>query len=205
MATLEASGYACPRCRSNGHRAPLYSQLAGGVGLHGCGACGGVFLAPACAQKLAAALPEEAIKLSVGASRAARYRPDTSPTLACPVCAKEMKRIKAARAGVDLDVCQPHGTFYDQQEIEKVTAAIKGSGWHSPSLPTGAIVAGAVLGGAAVVGGAVVASQVAPPATGTTALDVAGGVAETAGEVALEVGADVVLEGVFSILGSLFD
>lgn len=169
--------------------------------MHGCGACGGVFLAPGCAQKLAAALPDEAIKLSVHASQAARYRPDTSPALSCPVCAQEMKRIRAAKAGVDLDVCQQHGTFYDQQEIEKVTAAIKSSGWHSPAVTTGAVVAGA-----AVVGGAVVASQLAPPpATGTTALDVAGGVAETAGEVALEVGAEVVLEGVFSILGGLFD
>jgi hypothetical protein len=168
--------------------------------MNGCGACGGVFLAPACAQKLAAALPDEAIKLSVNASQAARYRPDTSPALACPVCAKEMKRIRAAKAGVDLDVCQQHGTFYNHQEVEKVTAAIKGSGWHAPAVATGAVV------GSAAMVGAVAATQMAePPGTSTTALDVAGGVAETAGEVALEVGAEVVLEGVFSILGALFD
>lgn len=199
MATLEASRYPCPRCRSNGHQAPLYHRAVGGLGMNGCGACGGVFLAPGCAQKLAAALPDEAIKLSISASQAARYRPDTSPELHCPVCAQAMKRIRAAKAGVDLDVCQQHGTFYDHQEVEKVTAAIRGSGWHAPAV-------GAAVVGAAVVGGAVVATQLAPPpVTGTTALDLAGGVAETAGEVALEVGAEVVLEGVFSILGSLFD
>lgn len=199
MATLEASRYICPRCRSNGHQAPLYHRVAGGLGMNGCGACGGVFLAPVCAQKLAAALPDEAIKLSVNASQAARYRPDTTAPLSCPVCALEMKRIRAAKAGVDLDVCQQHGTFYDHQEVEKVTAAIRGSGWHAP-VATGAVVAGAA------VMGAVAASQMQPPpGTGTTALDVAGGVAETAGEVALEVGAEVVLEGVFAILGSIFD
>jgi hypothetical protein len=160
---------------------------------------GCVFLAPGCAQKLAAALPDEAIKLSVVASQAARYRPDTSPPLHCPVCAVEMKRIKAAKAGVDLDVCQAHGTFYDHQEVEKVTSAIKGSGWGAPAT------AGAVVGGAALVG-VVAASQMAPPpGNGTSALEIAGGVAESAGEVALEVGAEVVLEGVFAIIGSLFD
>ena len=202
MATLEASRYPCPRCRSNGHEAPLYHRAAGGLGMNGCGACGGVFLAPGCAQKLAAALPDEAIKLSVSASQGARYRPDTSPALHCPVCAQEMKRIKAVKAGVDLDICQQHGTFYDHQEIEKVTAAIRGSGWHaSPAVQTGAVVAGA-----AVVSGAVVASQLAPPpGTGTTALDVAGTVVEEAGGVALEIGAEAVLEGVFAILGSIFD
>lgn len=200
MATLEASRYGCPRCRSNGHHAPLFHRAVGGLGMNGCGACGGVFLAPACAQRLAAALPEEAIKLSVSASQAARYRPDTTRALHCPVCAQEMRRQKAAKAGVDLDVCQQHGTFYDHQEVEKVTAAIRGSGWHAP-----AVAAGAVVGSAAMVGAVAATHMAAPPATGTTPLDVAGGVAETAGEIALEVGAEAVLDGVFSILGSLFD
>ncbi len=168
--------------------------------MNGCGACGGVFLAPSCAQKLAAALPDEAIQLSVSASRAARYRPDTTPALSCPVCAREMTRIKAAKAGVDLDVCQQHGTFYDHQEVEKVTAAIKGGGWHAPAVATGVVV-----GSAAMVGAVAATQMAARPATGTTALDVAGGVAETAGEIALEVGAETVLEGVFAILGAVFD
>ncbi len=167
--------------------------------MNGCGACGGVFLSPACAQKLAAALPKEAIDLSVTASKAARYRPDTAPPLRCPICAGVMQRIRAAKAGVDLDVCPQHGTFYDHEEVEKVTAAIQSSGWRSAAVGAGAVVAG----GAVV--GAVAASQMAPPGAGATALEVAGGVAETAGEVALDIGANVLLEGVFSILGSLFD
>jgi len=203
MSTLEASRYSCPRCRSHNYEAPLFHRAAGGVGLNGCGACGGVFLAPACARKLSEALPDEAIRLSSSAGSAARYHADTSPKLHCPVCAKEMQRIKAARAGVDLDVCALHGTFYDREEIEKVAAAIRGSGWH------GAGAGAAVAGGAAVgvVGGAALAAHLAspPPAVGNSALDIAGGVAETAGEVALEVGAEVVLEGLFAVLGSIFD
>jgi Zn-finger nucleic acid-binding protein len=174
------------------------------VTLHGCGVCGGVFLARACADRLAATLSAEAIALAERASRQARHAPDRSVPLDCPMCRKVMKRTRAAMAQVDLDSCATCGTWYDRDEIRHVTDAIRSSGWG------GAAVAGATAAGAGVaVGAATVATDRA--ATGAVTRDqVVQVTAESTAEVGIEVvatsidAADV-LGGVFDVLAGLLD
>lgn len=195
MTAFEASPYMCPRCRSNGHRAPLFSRVADGIGMNGCGACGGVFLGPDCVRRLAEALPEEALALSERAARAARYHADTAPTLACPVCAREMTRVSAGRAGVDLDRCEAHGTFYDRDEIARVAAAIRASGRHGAGREASTVTVGPqrAKGAAAV------------HATKADGSEVIEGVVETAGDIAVTVGVEIVLEGVFAVIEGILD
>ncbi len=162
--------------------------------MYGCVHCGGVLLAQACAQKLASALPEEAIRWSQARAVEAKSAGSTDPWLVCPLCQRTMTRLRAEKAGVDLDVCDRHGTFYDKHEIERVTAAIKSTNWGKPL---------AIAGGVAAASAVAVAASQSPyrPA----AVVVPDAVASTAQEVAVEIGVEAALEGVFSVIGALFE
>ncbi len=195
----------CPRCEpdavASGHPAPpLYRADGGGVAIQGCGVCGGVFLGRACADRLATSLPADAIALALRAGQSARHAPNTERPLACPMCKKTMSRTRAAKAQVDLDVCASCGTWYDRDEIRRITDAIRSSGWGGAAVPVAAGVAGA----------AAVAATTHVAAQNPTV--------RSAGESALETGVEVgveavsagldaadVLDGVFSVLGAFFD
>lgn len=196
--TAHRTALACPRCATHSSSPPpLYAGSASQIILHACGACGGVFLGSKCAAQLASSLPTDALQLASQVSDAARYRADTAVALACPVCRESMQRSPIARAGVEIDLCPKHGTWYDRDELARVAGAIRSSAW---GLPASAGVAGTAVGGAAIVGATVQPSP-AMEQVNQTLGDVAGATAE----VALEVGAESVLEGVFGLLGLLFE
>jgi Zn-finger nucleic acid-binding protein len=196
------SEHACPRCRDR-----LYVGHASGVTLHGCAHCGGVWLGSACAMRVAEALPEDAIALAGRVSKSAKRGAETHAPVACPICSAPMTRTHAAAAGVDLDVCGAHGTWYDKDELEQIAKALSSSAWRSG--PNGkrrggtAAVAGAAAG-AALAAGAVAGA--APAGSNTSTLETA---AEVGAEIVVEGAAEVVLEGAFSvvgaILGAIFD
>lgn len=186
MPPLQASRYACPRCRANGLHLPLYTRVAGDVGMHGCGACGGVFLAPACEQRLTGLLPEEAIALSLAADRAAHHRPDTTLPLRCPACDHPMTRSRLAHAAVDLDRCDTHGAFYDREEIKRVTDAIR---------------AGAPVGGGRHATTDTVSGKKAPSEPHTSAShDPSEPHDETLGDALIVASAEIVAEGIFALI-----
>ncbi|HSN98376.1 MAG TPA: zf-TFIIB domain-containing protein, partial [Candidatus Nanopelagicales bacterium] len=87
------SPFACPRCAIS-----MYVGQAGGMTLHGCGRCGGVWLGRACAQRLAEALPNDAIELATRASSGAALTVDVSPGVRCPACAQPTQRTQVAAA-----------------------------------------------------------------------------------------------------------
>ncbi|AUX38901.1 uncharacterized protein SOCE26_002820 [Sorangium cellulosum] len=190
----------CPRCA-----APLHVGQAGGMTLHGCGRCGGIWLGLACAQRLADALPKEASVLAARASSRAVVDADVNPIAHCPVCTRPMQRTHAAAARLDLDMCGAHGTWYDRHELERVAGAIAAqrSRWRV-GVGAGAAVAGAAVAGAAVAG-TVPAPAPAQAQQGAASFE---GVAEVGVDAVSEGGAEAavaLLDGVFSLLGSLFD
>mgnify|MGYP001019925139 CR=1 FL=1 len=209
MSHLEATSLACPRCAPRAQAVgapptPLFRNEGGGVALHGCAACGGVFLARACADRLATQLPVDAIGIAERTSRAARYTPDHATLLACPMCKRAMNRVRAAAAGIELDTCASCGTWYDRDEIGRITDTIRKSGWGTA----------AVAGGAAVVAAGAAAGVAAGAATAASRQPMAQQAAEGAAEVGAEVVVDAVvtgidaadvLGGVFEILGAFFD
>jgi Zn-finger nucleic acid-binding protein len=201
--TYSQSNHACPRCL-----VPLYIGHASGVTLHGCGRCGGVWLASACARRVAEALPSDAIELAGRASKNAQAPADTSALVKCPICARPMTRTRAAAAGVELDVCGVHGTWYDRDELAKIAQAISTSSWGSARTGAGAAVG--VAAGTAIAAGAVVAqSAAASSAASTTQSTMAEAAVEIGTEVVLEVAGEGILEGAFAvvggILGAIFD
>ncbi len=188
----------CPRCAAEaalrGAQAPaLFACATAGVTLHGCGSCGGVFLEQRCAERLASQLPSAAIAAADRAARAARHQPDLSASLSCPMCRRPMKRTLAQRAGVELDSCAC-GTWYDRDEIRRITEALRASGWGGPA--------------ALAAGGTAVGAAAAAPAL--TQQPAAQGVADVGVEAGVEVVSSAIdgaaiLGGVFDILGSVFD
>jgi len=119
-----ASDLNCPDCRK-----PLAETVVGGVDLHQCHGCGGVWVAQKVFEQFAADREKrgEVIALFPVASHAVRveavkYRP-------CPQCAKLMNRQNYARiSGVVLDLCKDHGLWFDRDELSQVLQFIEGGG-----------------------------------------------------------------------------
>ena len=121
-----ATDLACPGCKAR-----LVHTSVSEAHLDQCHACGGVWVAQAEFEKMAAdreergevlgALPGEAPKEAVHLEEV-HYRP-------CPACGKLMNRSNYARtSGVVLDVCKDHGLWFDRDKLKRVLAFIEGGG-----------------------------------------------------------------------------
>jgi Zn-finger nucleic acid-binding protein len=110
----------CPRCAT--------PTLVPGHDVHVCTGCGGVWLDDARARQLLAPL---------GADLQPSAMPQTAP-VACPVCGHGMYICLTRLAGVEIDVCGPHGVWFDRSELERVSHAVaRISGQPLPHAPAG--------------------------------------------------------------------
>lgn len=110
----------CPRCAT--------PTLVPGHDVHVCTGCGGVWLDDARARQLLAPL---------GADLQPSAMPQTAP-VACPVCGHGMYICLTRLAGVEIDVCGPHGAWFDRSELERVSHAVaRISGQPLPHAPAG--------------------------------------------------------------------
>jgi len=119
---LDATDAPCPRCST-----PL--EAAGGqdARVHECPRCGGAFVSrDELAEMLTRAELEgpfsDPPKPSMSALAEVRY-------IACPLCHSSMNRLNFGRvSGVIIDVCRPHGTWFDGGELTRVIAFAAGGG-----------------------------------------------------------------------------
>jgi len=125
--SLSPSPHHCPRCLT-----PMLVGEAGGMSVHGCPSCGGVWLGTECARRFSLELPPEAIELAAKHSALAQESVKTLPLIDCPVCGKRMQRTHAAAAKLDLDFCDNHGTWYDRNEIGALARVLSKSSWNRP-------------------------------------------------------------------------
>jgi Zn-finger nucleic acid-binding protein len=123
---LKPAAGTCPDCRQ-----PLVARTAGVVGFSECARCGGLFLG----QDAFEAVAKDAdARQKVGAfdaiapkgaepERGFHYRP-------CPVCHKLMNRSNyGGGSGVIVDVCGPHGVFFDRGELTRIVTFLEKGGW----------------------------------------------------------------------------
>jgi Zn-finger nucleic acid-binding protein len=109
----------CPRCKAS-----LYEGLAHGVIVLGCDVCGGVFLDNAASTAILRRNDVEIAAIAVRATRRAVAAFDTSVAeLRCPRCPSLLQRVTAQ--GVDLDICQAHGTWFDSEELIRIMAPMQ--------------------------------------------------------------------------------
>jgi Zn-finger nucleic acid-binding protein len=118
----------CPRCAAG-----LHPRLVGDLVIDECAACLGVFLdhiaikrvivdrARARAEALLGALPRTEVQ-AVPAAGQKMYLP-------CPICHVVMnRRLFATGAGVIIDVCRAHGTFFDAGELPVIIDFVMNGG-----------------------------------------------------------------------------
>lgn len=187
----------CPRCGAR-----LYLSSTTSISMRGCGACGGVFLDNAAAARLMSLVPEDALQLAEGADAHAPRRLDTAAPVSCPICGRPMNRVHVKAAGVDVDTCGAHGTFYDRKELVTVARACKRARVATPVI-AGAAAAAGVAGIAAIA--AAHAEQPPERNLGPDAVDTAMDVAEVAADAASEVDVGGVVEVAGDIIGGLFE
>ncbi len=185
-----------------------------------CLACGGVWLNAKTASDVKSAFGEWAVKVADHAASSAQIAPDThsNRALACPSCQKPMRKARVPGVGFEIDVCDPHGTFYDRGELSaalKVVQAPKKSAAQRLYVPA-AVGVGVVAVGAGAAA-AVALSQSSQAQAQAQAMSSNGAeMAADAAEIALDVASEVdvgdaveiggaLVEGGASVFGFLFE
>ena len=108
----------CPRCRL-----PLFRGQDGKVVLHGCGACGGIWLDNTSGQELVSRAQQSTIDLVERAGARAKVDAERQPPVACPECGGPCARVLLQKGDAVVDVCAGHGTWFDRYELALVAHA----------------------------------------------------------------------------------
>lgn len=116
---------ACPRCRQ-----PLAAVAIGAATLDECSRCGGVWAERADLERILSESESKAETL--GAPAEATHAGGGSVPLSyvpCPACTRLMNRFNFARcSGVIVDVCKPHGTWFDRDELQTLVTFVRQGG-----------------------------------------------------------------------------
>lgn len=109
----------CPRCPSL-----LYEIRVASVELAGCGECGGIWVDSKSIRLAMGRVDKRIEELAGRAAEHAVFHPDTSRPVACPVCHMSLRRVPLARAGLVVDFCANHGTWFDRAELGRVLEVV---------------------------------------------------------------------------------
>ncbi len=106
----------CPACR--GTLKPTESKWH----VRACNLCGGVWTDTEAARRIVTAVDRELVGLAKEAATHAHDSVATAPAgtpRPCPVCQKPLQEVRAAR--VNVDVCAEHGTWFDRDELGRLS------------------------------------------------------------------------------------
>lgn len=117
----------CPRCRVE-----MNAVVIGNTNLRECPRCEGIWADAASLEQICQDREKQAAVLGMAAplpeaadgdmERNIRYIP-------CPVCKKLMNRVNFAHCShVVVDVCNPHGTWFDRDELRRIVEFIRAGG-----------------------------------------------------------------------------
>ena len=118
----------CPRCTY-----PLRARLVGDVVIDECERCLGLFLDHVAVKRVIADRARARAEALLGALPKAEIRvmpkPGEKMYLKCPTCHTVMNRKQFAHgAGIVVDVCKAHGTFFDAGELPAVIEFVSQGG-----------------------------------------------------------------------------
>jgi Zn-finger nucleic acid-binding protein len=122
----EAAGKNCPRCKQEFH-----SVSIGASTVLECSKCSGLWLDTATFEKICNDREQQAAvlgaaSLAQGGSAVTLAKVNYVP---CPVCSQLMNRANFARcSGVIIDLCKPHGIWFDRDELSRIIQFISGGG-----------------------------------------------------------------------------
>jgi Zn-finger nucleic acid-binding protein len=110
----------CPRCRQMG----LAPRDESGVLFQACIECGGIWLDSASLARLLAEPASSFVAIARAVDDNARSTRDVTPSLACPICGTPLTRRRQQSAGIRLDTCDRHGTWFDRTELARFTNVV---------------------------------------------------------------------------------
>lgn len=107
----------CPRCEQ-----ALHARLVGDLVIDECTACGGVFLDRTAVERVISDRRQARADALLGVLGKPEVKPQAGRLyVKCPTCAKLMNRRQfALGAGIVVDVCRDHGTFFDAGELPRI-------------------------------------------------------------------------------------
>jgi len=119
-AGTERKDLPCPRCTT-----ALRAKLVGDIVIDECETCLGLFLDHVAIKRVVTDRAQARADALLGALPSAQVRQTVKPGekmyVKCPSCASVMNRkLFAAGAGVIVDVCRSHGTFFDAGELPAI-------------------------------------------------------------------------------------
>ncbi len=123
----------CPRCVNE----VLTARVVGDTLLDECPSCHGVFVDMAALDRILSDRQQLRAEAILGIARPQEAAPDVmrhkGPMyVKCPDCAAIMNRRNFARgAGIIIDVCRAHGTWFDADELPRVVQFVMQGGFAS--------------------------------------------------------------------------
>lgn len=123
----------CPDCKLD-----LPAVESASVTAHRCARCRGIWLDPASFQRLCEeeSRPPDEDSTLAPSSRPSSRRPGPPRDAriryrACPACGEVMNRSNFGRvSGVVIDVCRPHGAWFDRGELAAIRRFLREGGLH---------------------------------------------------------------------------
>jgi Zn-finger nucleic acid-binding protein len=116
----------CPRCRVNTKEVTL-----GNSTLRECPVCEGLWVDTVALHQITTDRERQTSILGEAANIIpdARLVPERVRYVPCPVCKTLMNRINFAKcSNVIVDVCKPHGTWFDKDELHRIVKFISAGG-----------------------------------------------------------------------------
>ena len=122
---LDAETCLCPRCQAD-----MKAVVLGGNNLRECPQCEGIWSDADTLQQICTEREKQAAVLGMpapspepaGLEKNIRYLP-------CPVCHKLMNRVNFAHSShVILNVCKPHGTWFEKDQLRRTVEFIRTGG-----------------------------------------------------------------------------
>lgn len=100
--------------------------------LRGCGRCGGLWLDNDASMKVIQSPRPDVLAAAPGGPAPV----DTEASIRCPLCQRSLARYPALDPSVQVDVCEDHGTWFDRDELRRVsTLAAQKRGEGGPAAP----------------------------------------------------------------------
>lgn len=130
LAATEESkrAHPCPRCET-----PLRARLVGDIVVDECANCLGLFLDQLAIKRVITDREQSRAETLLGAlpkpEFSAVVKPGQRMYLKCPTCGSVMNRKQFANgAGVIVDVCKAHGTYFDAGELPTIIEFVQEGG-----------------------------------------------------------------------------
>ena len=109
----------CPQCRTR-----LFTATVKDVELSACAGCGGIWIRNASARRVLAEPEPIFAEMATRAGNNANARGTRADNRVCPECPAVLDKTHAH--GLELDVCQEHGTWFDAFELAMLVRLLRG-------------------------------------------------------------------------------